>query len=157
MERVVHEMDVDIPVGVNNGHVLMVSNNKRGGGRVLVEVHVEPHKDFKREPGSADIKTHVEVDLVDAILGGDVRVPTIKADGHVNIKVRPGTQDGTRQVISGYGFPLEPRQTLQKNAKRGDQIVEFGIRIPNGDRDLTDEMVKALQNMRAQRRQSRKA
>ena len=146
-EKVRHDVSVDIPVGVNNGNVLNLRQNGNGGGRVLIEIQVDGHKDFKREPNSADVRTQVEVDLVDAILGGDVRVPTIRPDGEVFIKIRPGTQPGTRQVLSGYGFPLETRVNPPKNARRGDQIVDISIKIPN-DRELSRELRDALQHSR---------
>ena len=134
-------------MGVNNGNVLNLRQNGNGGGRVLIEIQVDGHKVFKREPNSADVRTQVEVDLVDAILGGDVRVPTIRPDGEVFIKIRPGTQPGTRQVLSGYGFPLETRVNPPKNARRGDQIVDISIKIPN-DRELSRELRDALQHSR---------
>ena len=44
-----------------------------------------------------------DVDIVQALLGRDITIPTI--EGETSIQVKPGTQSGDQLKLSGLGFP----------------------------------------------------
>jgi molecular chaperone DnaJ len=106
--------------------------NPDGGstGDLLVTFQVASDRFFRRE--GLDLHCAVPVNVAQAMLGTRIKVRTI--DGrHVVLKVPPGTQPGRKFRIRGQG--------IQRNEKRGDQIVEISVTIPE---TLTDEQREAL-------------
>ncbi|MGH7751555.1 MAG: J domain-containing protein, partial [Gemmatimonadales bacterium] len=94
----------------------------RGGksaGDLLVTFQVRPDRFFRRE--GLDLVCNIPINVILAMLGTKVRVRTI--DGRrVMLKVPPGTQHGQRFRIPGVG--------VEKNGRRGDQLVEIEVRVP---------------------------
>ncbi|MFX4921970.1 DnaJ C-terminal domain-containing protein, partial [Acinetobacter baumannii] len=79
---------ITIPVGIHDGKKLRVqgrgttgSNGKAGDLYVLVRVLADTT--FKRR--GDDLETEVEVDYLNAALGGHVKVPTMTGSGTVTI------------------------------------------------------------------------
>jgi molecular chaperone DnaJ len=70
-----------------------------------------------------DIHYTAKVPLSTALLGGDIRVPTI--DGDVELKVPSGTQPGETKVLRGRGV-----KNVNNPNRRGDQFVEINVEIP---------------------------
>jgi molecular chaperone DnaJ len=60
-------------------------------GDLLITVSVKPHKLFTRE--GANILYEMDIPVTQAILGAEVKVPTI--DGDVKYTIPEGTQSGT--------------------------------------------------------------
>lgn len=58
-----------------------------------------------------------------AILGGEITVNTL--NGKVKLKVRPGTQNGTKVRLKGKGFPI-----YKQEGSFGDLIVTYNVTIP---------------------------
>ena len=71
---------------------------------MLVYVGVTPHEHFKLE--KSNIKSNWNISVTQAILGGTVKVKTMK--GETEVKIKPGTQDGTQVVLKGHGMPNLP-------------------------------------------------
>ncbi len=98
-------LDVTIPPGVHDGHVLRLRGQGRHGvrgpaGDALVEISVAPHRLFRRE--GDDIVIDLPITLQEAVLGGTIEVPTIK--GRVRLTVPAGSGDGTRLRLKGRGI-----------------------------------------------------
>src|SRR4051812_11444581 len=93
-------------------------------GDLFVTIEVQPSAVFARK--GADVYTTVTVDLQTALLGGDVRVPTV--DGDVEMKIPPGTQPNDEKVLRGRGI-----KKLSSHDK-GNQIVKLRVTLP---RNLT--------------------
>lgn len=91
------EVKVRIPAGVDDGQRIRVKERGAAGtnggppGDLYVVVHVRPDPTFGRKGN--DLTTRVHVSYPDAVLGTQVRVPTLDGDG-VTIKVPAGTQPG---------------------------------------------------------------
>ena len=133
-------LEVKIPAGARSGtKVRMAGVGPAGrGGQpsdiyLVIEVADDPR--FKRE--GDDLHTEVEVDLYTAVLGGEVRVPTL--DGQVVLKVPAGTQPGQSIRLKGRGMPL-----LKNNKQRGDLFAKINVRLP---RNLTDEQRRLFQEL----------
>ncbi len=98
-------------------------------------VQVAPDPNFERQ--GDDLYTQVEVDLYTAVLGGEVRVPTLKGD--VYLRIPPGTQCGQRFRLRGRGMPK-----LKKPGEYGDLYAEIKVRIPKNltpkERELFEQL-----------------
>jgi DnaJ-class molecular chaperone len=62
---------------------------------------VRPHQRFERR--GADLHTEVSVPLLDAVLGGEAKVPTLK--GQVVLTIPRLTQNGKVFRLAGLGMP----------------------------------------------------
>jgi molecular chaperone DnaJ len=95
----------------------------RGGDgqeNLIIRVQVLNDRIFRRE--GADVHVDVPISISQAVLGGQVQVPTLTGD--VVLKIRPGTQPGQMQVMRGKGIKM-----LDSN-QYGDQYVHINVIIP---------------------------
>jgi curved DNA-binding protein len=79
----------------------------------------------------------IEVPLYAAVLGGDVRIPTLSGD--VKLKIPPGTQSGKTIRLKDRGMPL-----LHNEDECGDLYARVMIQIPE---DLTDEEYELFEQL----------
>jgi molecular chaperone DnaJ len=99
-------------------------------GDLLVTFQVQPDRFFRRE--GLDIVCEVPINMVQAALGTRLRVRTL--DGKkVMLRIPPGTQPGRKFRIKGQG--------IEKNGRRGDQLVAVQVSFPN---ELTPEQQELL-------------
>lgn len=116
-------LDVKIPAGIEDGHVIRLRGQGRPGigggppGDALIEVAVAPHPFLRRE--GDDVIVELPVTLKEAVLGASVSVPTIK--GVVKLTIPPGSGDGTRLRLRGRGV------------REGHQFVELKVAVPPAD------------------------
>jgi DnaJ-class molecular chaperone len=98
------ELDVTIPAGLRDGHVLRLKGQGRRGpggvGDALVEVSVQPHRFFRREGN--DVILDLPVTVQEAVLGAAIEVPTVS--GKVRLNIPPGSGTGTRLRLKGRGI-----------------------------------------------------
>ncbi|MHC4787810.1 MAG: molecular chaperone DnaJ [Planctomycetota bacterium] len=131
---------VRVPAGIEGGQKMRLAGLGQPGtgggpnGDLLLEVHVRPHPEFRRE--GRDVYGAAVVDMVDAALGTEVDVPTLK--GPITMQVPPGTQPGQKLRIPGYGLETS-------DGRCGDHYVEVKVRVP---RDLTAEQKRLLKQLR---------
>ena len=104
---------IKIPAGVDTGSRIRFDDFD-------IQVDVRPSKEFKREGDDLIIDT--EITYTQAALGAVVEVPTI--DGHLSIRIQPGTQPGTLIRLRGKGVPHV------RGSGRGDQYVRILLTIP---------------------------
>jgi curved DNA-binding protein len=107
-------VEVTVPAGVKEGTVLRVP-----GLRARVQIAPDPL--FTRE--GKDLRVVVPVPLQAALRGGEVAAPTLKG-GHVQFKVPPETQNGTKIRLRGLGLP-DP-----KGGPAGDLYAEVKVQLP---------------------------
>jgi DnaJ-class molecular chaperone len=99
-------LDVTIPAGIQDGHVLRLKGKGMPGlgggppGDAMVEISVAPHPYFRRE--GKDIHLDLPVSLREAVLGTAIEVPTIKGD--VRVTIPPGSGTGTKLRLRGRGM-----------------------------------------------------
>lgn len=124
-------LEVKIPAGARTGTKVRMAEavasptGQRGDVIILVEVQKAAGIERKDD----DLYTDVKVDLYTAVLGGEVKVPTM--NGEVVLTIPPGTQPGQTFRLAGKGMPQ-----IKNPTKHGDQFVRVNIRIP---KDLTQE------------------
>jgi DnaJ-class molecular chaperone len=117
---------VKIPAGVETGTKLRMAgqgepgHGKAHAGDAYIQLQVRPSETFKREGSNVEIE--LPISLSEAILGAEVKVPTI--DGNILLKIPPQSNSGQKLRVPGKGV------TILKSSKRGDQIVTLKIVIP---------------------------
>ena len=112
-------LEVDMPPGMVSNQRVLLRNQGIGSGDLYLKITVAPHRFFQLE--GSDIYCQLPVTPSEAVLGGDIQVPTL--DGLVKMKVPPGVLHGQRLRLANKGYP-------DSKGKRGDQIVEIQIVIP---------------------------
>lgn len=145
-ERRPREVKVRIPAGVSDGQTIRLKGRGapgRGGGPagdLLVEITVRPHDRFGRS--GHNLTVHVPITFAEAALGGPVEVPTL--DGStVTLKLKPGTQSGSRHRVKGKGITTASRQA---GTKTGDLIVTVDVAVPT---ELTEAERAAIEQLAA--------
>jgi DnaJ-class molecular chaperone len=130
-------LDITIPPGTVDGQSLRLKGQGlpgQGGapnGDAYVEIGVTPHAFFERE--GSDILLECPISLGEAVLGGQITVPTI--DGNVSLKVPKGSNTGTQLRLKGKGVP-DPK------GQRGDQYVRFVVVLP---RQMDSELEQSVE------------
>jgi len=100
-------LEVKIPPGVDTGSRVRIAGEGMPGvgggprGDLYLVVTVQPHRYFERR--GDDLYVEVAVPLADALLGGEVEVPTPK--GKLALKLPPETQNGQVFRLAGQGMP----------------------------------------------------
>jgi molecular chaperone DnaJ len=141
VEKRPREVQARIPAGVSNGQTIRLKGRgapgRNGGpaGDLLVQINVAPHPRFGRNGN--DLTIRVPVSFTDAVLGADIPVPTL--DGStVTLRIRPGTQPGSRHRVKGKG--------IETKKATGDLIVTVDVVVPTS---LTDAERSAVEQLAA--------
>jgi DnaJ-class molecular chaperone len=128
-------LDVRIPAGVRDGHILRLKGQGMPGlgdgppGDALVEIAVAPHPLFHRE--GDDIIIELPVTIQEAVLGTSLEVPTIK--GKVRLTIPPYSGTGTRLRLRGRGI------------REGHQFVQLHVVLPPAEEPELAELLKTWQ------------
>jgi len=119
------KLQVKIPPGVETGSKLRFKNQGAPGigkgpnGDAYIEITVRSLPGFKRVGNN--IESELSVSFIEALLGAEIKVPTI--DGTVMLKIPSGVTTGSRLRVQGKGIAL--------TKARGDQIVVLKIVMPS--------------------------
>ncbi|MER5887156.1 molecular chaperone DnaJ [Streptomyces sp. NPDC001941] len=134
-------MQVRIPAGVSDAQKIRLRGKgaagERGGpaGDLYVVVHVDAHPVFGRKGDNLTVT--VPVTYPEAVLGGEVKVPTL--DGPpVTLKLPAGTPNGRTMRARGKG-------AVRKDGTRGDLLVTVEVAVPA---ELSDKAREALESYR---------
>ncbi len=133
MER----LTAKIPPGIEDGKKIRLrgqgdpSPNGGPAGDLLIRIHVQSHKYFKRI--GKDLEVTVPVTLAEALLGGSVDVPT--PGGTVTMKIPAGSNGGRRLRVRGQGVP-------DSKGDAGDLYVVLQVAMPE---QPTDELKAAVE------------
>ncbi len=132
---------ITIPAGIADGQKIRLKGygapgvNGGPAGDLYITFKVSGDTQFKRLDN--DLYTNVNIDLYTAVLGGEITVDTM--DGKVKLKVKPGTQNGTKTRLKGKGFPV-----YKKEGQFGDLIVTYNVLIPVNLTEQQKELFKQL-------------
>jgi molecular chaperone DnaJ len=116
-------IEVKIPAGVKTGSRVRIAGKGGEGyggtkGDLYLIVTVKPHPIFERQ--GDDLYTNVDVPLTTAVLGGEVKVATLK--GKLELKIPPETQNGRTFRLTGQGMP-HLGKTSKGNLKARVKVV----------------------------------
>ena len=136
-------LEVRIPPGVDTGSRVRIpgaiTNSRGGPGDLYLNVSVRPHPTFQRK--GSDLYTDVQVPLMDALLGGEVQVPTLKGT-KLALKVPPETQNGRTFRLAGQGMPR------LEGGGQGDLYAQVKVVLPS---TLTPREREIFEELRALR------
>lgn len=98
-------LDIKIPIGIKDGQVIRLPG--QGGpavggsakGDALLQIHVAKHPYYRREGN--DIHLELPISIDEAILGGDIEVPTPR--GKLTVRVPKNSSTGTRLRLKEKG------------------------------------------------------
>jgi len=118
-------VEIRIPPGARDGQTLRLRGKGSAGeggaeaGDALIVLHVRPHPFLRRE--GDDIRLDLPISLVEAVLGGKIRVPT--PSGPVMASVPENSSSGRTLRVKGKGVP-------RSNGSRGDVYATLKIVLP---------------------------
>lgn len=124
--KVVRPIEVNVPRGVTQGHVIRMQGPDRGRlstSEVLTVVDVETSNIFQRTLSDpADLMIDVPISYFEACFGSYIKIPT--PEKIIELKVPPGTPSGYVFRISNHGMPR-----LGKEG-RGHLFARVQINVP---------------------------
>jgi curved DNA-binding protein len=113
-------LEVKLPPAMVSGQRIRLKGQGVAGGDLYLRIEVSPHKFFRLN--GIDLVTQVPITPVEAVLAGPIEVPTL--DGLVKMNLPKNVKSGQKLRLAKKGYP-SPEED-----KRGDQIVELVIQIP---------------------------
>ncbi|AFZ10082.1 chaperone DnaJ domain protein [Oscillatoria nigro-viridis PCC 7112] len=129
-------IEVNLPPAMVSGQRIRLRNQGIGGGDLYLKITVSPHPFFRLE--MSDVCCELPLTPSEAVLGGDVEVPTL--DGRVKMKLPPGVTTGKRLRLANKGYPTG-------NGDRGDQLVEIQVLIPQEISEEERELYEKLRQV----------
>jgi curved DNA-binding protein len=139
------QKEIIIPPGARTGTKVRVSeaistapNSPKSDLFLVIQVADDPRYERKKN----NLYTDMEIDLYTAILGGEIKVPTLS--GNIVLSIPPGTQPGQTFRLSGRGMPQ-----LKKPKKTGDLFVKVNIRIPRELSPKEKELLTELKRLKS--------
>jgi len=131
------KLKVRIPAGIESGKKLRLKG--LGGRRIIkkkmgdayVQIKVRPSKLFRRVQRNLEIDLPITIN--EAIVGGEVRIPTL--EGAVLLKIPAGSSSGDKLRVRGKGVGDPGSQD------RGDLLVTLKIVLPS---QIDSELAAAI-------------
>jgi curved DNA-binding protein len=139
-------IEARIPPGVRTGSRVRLAGQgepgRNGGpaGDLYLVIRVRPHPVFELE--GDDLHTEAPVDIYTAVLGGEVRVPTL--DRPVLLKIPPQTQADRSFRLRGKGMPKPGDPNT-----RGDLFARVKLVLPE---QMSEQELEAFRELAAARK-----
>jgi DnaJ-class molecular chaperone len=139
-------IEVKIPPGVRNGSRVRIAGKGAPGysggspGDLYLLVTVKSDKRFHRM--GDDLEVEVPVPLMEAVLGGEVQVPTMSGK-KLALKIPPETQNGRVFRLAKQGMPRPGSDA------RGDLLAKIRVVLPTGLSEREKDLFKELKAIRA--------
>ena len=134
-------LKITIPAGLESGKKLRFKGLGEAGqgngsmGDAYILISVKPLAGFIR--AGKDIEVELSISFFEAILGAEIKIPTI--DGEVFLKIPPGVTTGSKLRIKGKG--------AGQAEDRGSQIVLLKVVTP---KVITPELKAAVEALHSQ-------
>jgi curved DNA-binding protein len=84
------------------------------------------------------MKANVTIDLYTALLGGEIMLQ-LSHGAKIKLKVKAGTQPGTKVRVRGQGHRLN-------DGSMGDLIITYQVKLPTQLSEHQKELVRQMQN-----------
>ncbi|GMN11712.1 J domain-containing protein [Croceitalea sp. MTPC9] len=132
---------ITVPAGIQDGQTIRITGHGGPGvnngpmGDLYLTFKILNNTSFTCE--NANLYKTLEIPLTTAILGGEITTDTL--NGKVKLKVKPGTQNGSKVKLRGKGLPK-----YKKEGQFGDLFVTYQIKIPTKLTTKQKELFKEL-------------
>ncbi len=131
---------INVPAGVSEGNYLTLRGQgnagRRGGpaGDVIVEFEELRHEHFVRNGN--DVIYNALISFPDAVLGGEIEVPTLT--GRARVKIDAGTMPGKMLRMKEKGIPH------LNGYGHGDQLIRIQVWVPTKLNAREKELLREL-------------
>lgn len=132
----VNMVEIDIPLGIDDGATVQYGGLAPGGGDLLVTFRIHPHPVWNRE-GLNLITEHV-VDLWDCILGCETEIRDVLGNV-LTVTIPESCQVGTVLRLKGRGLRVRDRPIV------GDILVRIKPVIPS---EIDPELIEQIKKYR---------
>lgn len=112
-------VQIDIPVGINEGDSYNYAGVGPGGADLIIDYRIHPHAKWGRN--GANLLTGHPVSLWDCIIGCEATITDILGN-NLSIVIPPRTQPGTVMRLRGRGLP--------SGAGAGDILITIQAQLP---------------------------
>lgn len=140
------ELTVRIPRGAEEGMALRIPGRGKPGpesgsapGDLLVVVRTDADPRFERH--GADLWRRLPVELIDAVLGTKLTVPTL--DGEIEVDVPSGTQPDSVLRLQAKGLPYFGSE------RQGDLYLRVEVHVPESLSQEEDRLYRELRRVKA--------
>jgi len=137
-------INVRIPAGVSNQQTIRLATKGHPGsngapnGDLLIKIEVLPHHQFGRS--GKNLTVTVPVSYEDAVLGGQVSVPTLRG-ADVTVRLPAGSQSGSKLRVKGQG--------VATSSGTGDLLATIKVDVPELVSDAERALLEQLRALRA--------
>lgn len=128
-------VEVQTPAEAGDGWRLRLSGVARGGRDHFL--HLQVRTDDGLRIDGLRVLYRLDLPAPDGALGGAAVVPTL--DGPVRLRIPPGTSSGRLLRLRGKG--------LERDGRRGDQIVEVRLVVPEELQDAESSLYSRLRDL----------
>jgi DnaJ-class molecular chaperone len=141
-------IEVKIPPGVRTGSRIRMAGEGQPGsaggarGDLYLVTKVLPDARFQRVED--DLTIEVSVPLLSAVLGGEVKVPTMK--GQVALRIPAETQNGKLFRLAGQGMPH------LNGSGNGDLFARVKVILPSRLSDAERRLFEQLRQLHPEER-----
>lgn len=119
-------VNVRIPAGIDDQQTMRLTGEGEAGGQGVPSgdllVHVRLEQDARFERQGDDIRSMLQLPVIDAVLGTEASIETVH--GVTKVSIPAGTQPGQVLRLKGKGMPV-----LNTN-RHGDHYVTVDILVP---------------------------
>ena len=137
---------ITIPAGVANGQTIKIKGHGAPGvnggpnGDLFISFIIENTTFYKRE--GANLYKEVEIDLLTAVLGGEMTVDTLSSK--VKLTIKAGVQNNTKVKLKGKGMPIYKKGSASTTEEFGDLIITYTVKIPT---NLTEKQIELFKEI----------
>lgn len=138
------QLRITVDAGIKDGQSIRLRGHGQpspmGGspGDLYIDFKIRKDPDFERKEDN--LYTRAEVDLFDALLGGEADVKTLS--GTVRLKIKAGTQSGSKMRLKGKGL------AHYKSSGAGDLYVEIYVKTPESLTEAEEKLIREWQALR---------
>jgi curved DNA-binding protein len=135
-------LKINIPKGIKQGQHIRLSGQGNPGmgqgktGDLYLEIEFNPHSIYRVD--GRDVYLDLPVTPWEAALGANVKAPT--PGGVVDMKIKPGSANGSKMRLKGRGIPPGSR-----NNSAGDLYVILQIALPPANTDSDKAAYEKMQ------------
>lgn len=130
-----HAVEIEIPVGINDGDSVQYPNIGPGNMDIIITFRI--HNDPKWTRHELNLYTEHTINIWDLIVGGTTDITNLLGKS-LTLTIVPGTQPGTMLRLKGQGLS-------NRRGHTGDLLVKVQAEIPN---NISPELLEMIKNQK---------